>query len=233
MKGNILLFNKTSETGIIINESDKRYSYELSDWRSEGSPKEGMLVDFVEDNVNDCAKDICLLKAPIQFDFTQAKEGIGNLANSQNVSNILNLYTNGLHNTYGLVSVIFLFLTLFPSFISIPYDGSYSPWSEVGVLLFISLFITGSLFYGGARILYTRIASSVTLIIMLYFYLEIYDLLSSGDSLFGAYSQLSGENIVPRLFQLLDWGAYVNFVACLNLAFATYLKKYSASNTSV
>ena len=233
MKGNILLFNKTSETGIIINESDKRYSYELSDWRSEGSPKEGMLVDFVEDNVNDCANDICLLKAPIHFDFTQAKEGIGNLANSQNVSNILNLYTNGLHNTYGLVSVIFLFLTLFPSTITIPYVGSYSPWSEIGVLLFLSLFITGSLFYGGARILYTRIASSVTLIIMLYFYLEIYGLLSSGDSIFGAFSQLLGENIGPSLFQLLDWGAYVNFVACLNLAFATYLKKYSASNTSV
>ncbi|MCY4046058.1 MAG: NINE protein [Cellvibrionales bacterium] len=46
MKGSILEFNETSRNGIISGEDNKRYTFDLSQWKGASLPKVGENVDF-------------------------------------------------------------------------------------------------------------------------------------------------------------------------------------------
>ena len=45
MKGQVLTFEKNE--GIILGEDEKRYEFDLNEWKEKVPPKKGMKVDFI------------------------------------------------------------------------------------------------------------------------------------------------------------------------------------------
>lgn len=58
MKGQILGYNKHSQTGVIVGEDRQRYNFDVSDWLSIDEPVAGVFVDFVAQDTE--AKEICI-----------------------------------------------------------------------------------------------------------------------------------------------------------------------------
>lgn len=56
MKGQILGYDKHSQTGVISADNGQRYNFNISEWKTLDEPKVGMFIDFVEQNTE--AKDI-------------------------------------------------------------------------------------------------------------------------------------------------------------------------------
>ena len=228
MEGSVLHFDEIEKKGILRDDEGNRYEFTENDWKSDAKLKAGLAVDFVAEN--NIATQIFVLKSSgISGDLLEKasqlqESGIGKKLGA--------LFSFGMHNKFGVIATLAVLVSLFFTVIEIPFLGKGSLINGgSGKLIFILLVVVAILFYGGATKLYTRILVGITLGILFFQYYDLFSGLSQANDMFGAFGGRSRNS--PNFFQLIQWGALVNIVACMSLFIAAFKKEYSQNENTI
>jgi hypothetical protein len=252
MEGTVLHFNETEKKGVLRDNDGNRYEFVADEWGSVMKPKSGLLVDFVaKDNV---ATQIYTLSSVgiseisnnisekiVNFQDSdigkKISEKIVNLQVTDIGKKVAALFTNGIHNKFGMLATIAVLVSLFFPIIKVPFLGMASIFNfEAGKYLFTILIILSIFFYGGATKLYIKILTGIVLGILFFLYYDLFSGLNQANDLFSGmdqskhlftndYSRSEKQNS-PNFFSLVSWGAYVNVAACVALFMVSFVKKY-------
>jgi hypothetical protein len=222
MIGTILNFDEHSQSGWITGDDQQRYGFELTEWKSELKPKAGLKVDFV---INDSkALQIFSLKTT---DFqNNLNNQIGQLQESKAMQQFKALFTSGPHNMLGVLSAIFLLISLFTPFEKftplLDYEQSFNLFDfGLGKFVMALICLDILMLYGGASSKPIKIVSVLTLGILLMVCFSLYELKNDRNAL-----ALLGLGGLSRQNSLsLSWGSFVVVIAAIGFAFATLVSK--------
>lgn len=222
MEGSVLYYNKEDDKGVIRDSSGTRYNFSSDEWKADVLPKLGMSVDFINDGGK--ATQIFALvpsKSTNNFD-----EKLAEIKKFGLTSKISALFSNGMHNKFGMAASAALLISLFLPIIKIPFIGTVSMVeSGVGKFLVFLLAILIAFFYGGATRLYTQIVTGIALVIVCFLYYDLISGLSYLNNMFGGIGEQRLNS--PHVLEMLEWGLAVNAVACVTLFSAAYKKEYN------
>jgi len=98
---------------------------------------------------------------------------------------------------------------------------------QTGKFLLVLLIVLAVFFYGGATRLYTRILAGVVLGILFFQYYDLFSALNQASGFIG------GSQNSPNLFNLIQWGTFINVAACAALFYATYVKSYTNNEKAI
>jgi hypothetical protein len=224
MEGTVLHFDESSNKGIVRGEDGDRFEFTNTDWNSSGSPRTGAKVDFVaKDNI---ASEIYAVSSPSIAGNVAGK--ISDFQGSGLGEKISALFGNGLHNKLGFLAALAVLVSLFFPVIEIPLLGKGSLISTgTGKFLLVLLIVLAVFFYGGATRLYTRILAGVVLGILFFQYYDLFSALNQASGFIG------GSQNSPNLFNLIQWGTFINVAACAALFYATYVKSYTNNEKAI
>lgn len=211
MKGTVLHYNEAEQSGIIKND-ETRFAFTLDEFKSDGKPRQGMAVDFIEEEgkATEIYKDVS--ESDIQ-------DKIGDLQDLDFVQKAKELFTNGLHNKNGLIVSGVALLCLFFPIITIKVFGVEQSASLVdtgyGKLAFALLVVSCALFYGGAKRLYLKVVNTIVAVLFL---IGVMDVTSSIGSANGLASAFKAQDIAST-----SWGLYIGVMVVAGLLYMTYL----------
>ncbi len=237
MEGIVLNYDKSTNKGILRNNSGEEFEFSDTDWKSNGGPRTGTKVDFVaKDNL---ASEIYTVGSPV------ISAGIADKLSEFKESGIKEklraLFVNGIHNKIGFTITVAVLLSLFLPIIEIPIIEVQLCLIHglTGKFLFVLLVVLAISFYGGVTRLYTRILASIVSGIVFFNYYQLFSELSqASDFVGGLFSSSDTTDLFSLLqlgvlFSLLQWGVFVNIVACVLLLLQTYRGEYFTNQETI
>ncbi len=235
MEGIVLHYDPTNQNGIIRDEGGNRYSFAVAEWASAGTPIIGARVDFMAHDGE--ARQIfaapgSISPAPVAPAPGTTSTSSGQASAGDFANRIQNLFTNGLHNGFGLAAAIVAIVSLFMPVLAAPFGLGSANLIDLGSgkLALILLIVVAILFYGGATRLFTQIAVALVFAVLLYQYQEIYSKLSQANSMAGMFGRTAD---TPNFFGLLRLGALINIVACIALGYAAFSRAYRHNSKAI
>lgn len=173
MKGCILHISNCGNKGVISGENGERYDFSTEQLLSDSKLKVSSEVDFIpEDNI---ATKIFLLDKSPSVSVDEIKAKALNFKENPIVGQVLALFTNGIHNKFGVISSILFFISIFLTVFYYPHISLLNSHmreasildSGLGSIIFILSLSLIAFFYGGATKKYTKII--MTLIVVFTF----------------------------------------------------------------
>lgn len=229
MEGKVLHFDESTKKGVVRNESGDRFDFIDSDWKSNSRPHIGARVDFVVCKNNVASEIYSVTNSNISENIT---EKLSDLKCSGVGQKISGLFSNGMHNKFGLLAAIAVLVSLFLPVIKVPFIGGGSLINDsTGKLLFILLILLAIFFYGGATRLYVRILGGIIIGIIFFQYFGLFSGLNQANEFFGS---LGGRSMnTPNFFSLIRWGAFVNIASSVVLFLATFIIEYTDNEKTI
>ncbi len=219
MKGQILAI--TENKGIILGEDEKRYEFDLNEWKEKSPPFKGAKVDFEIDENR--AKDIYLLEIPKQ--------------------NLININLNTNTKTLGGIGAIFILLSWVPYigiglyligliFLSIALKDLSSKAPEKGILkkwlisIALIFFIAVSFILAiGSIAAFSNDINQDTIIgsgLAIWFLIFIIIQIVVGilyKQIFMAVYEITGENLFKTAANTFFWGGILSVILIGNILF--------------
>ena len=163
MKGKII--HLTEIEGIILTDDGKRYKFEITEWKSQESPSNGDIVDFIEDGEK--AKEVILLESKKDIKMPDLSK-VNNLIDNVDMKNIKIIGGIGavclfftwipyLGFIFALAGLIMLTIAIKKISDKNTSENTFKNWIIALVISLVSLVL--NLFIGGAML---GIASSVS-----------------------------------------------------------------------
>ncbi len=218
MRGQILAVKK--DEGIILGEDEKRYRFNLNEWKEENPPFKGAKVDFETDE--NSAKEIYLLETPY---------------------NLININLNANTKTFGGTGAVFILLGIVP-YIGIglyliglilltvalkdlsdkaPQKGILKKWLiSIALIFFIAvsfILTVGSIVALSNDINQDTIVGSTLIIWFLIFIAIQVTVGILYKQIFTAVYEITGENLFKTAGNTFLWGGILSVVLIGNILF--------------
>ena len=207
MKGQILTFKK--DRGIILGEDEKRYEFDLSDWKEKVLPKKGMKVDFEIEE--DKAKNIYLIEVTSSYlkPNTKILGGVGAIF-------ILLSWLPYVGIGLYLIGLIFITLAIKELSSKAPEKGILKKWLISIALIFfiaISFIITlGSIATISNDLNQDEIIGSGLAIWFIFFVVSQIIIGILFKQIFTTISKITGETLFKTAANTFFWGGILSFI---------------------
>ena len=234
----MLYYSNKLNVGLIRSEEGERFGFTAADCEVSTIMQKGLSVIFETEGKS--AKNISLDDSQQRI---EPKPEVAAVAKNQEIGEKLKaLFLYGQHNKFGVIASLVLLLSIFLPAFKIPILGTSSLVSlDMGNTLFALISVTALLFYGGATRLYAKILTFCVFGVLLlqYFNLAtgssaVTEALGQANQLMSAFGGRHGIKVpVPSFMDMVQWGVFVNLLACLALGYAVYKKEYSSNSATI